>query len=287
MRRWLLKISRLTIGLYYGELMGKSNGSIFQKVCGGKSMKSFTSFSKSFYVCIILLCVVTGISHAQSLTYYIDSNDGDDAGSGLATGYAWKTFTNVNSKTFQAGDHILLKSGSVFTGQFKPKGSGALGNPIVIDMYGGTVKPIINGNGVTGQGTIYLVNQQYIEINNLEITNSASSSGDRRGVNIANSNGGVIHHIYLKNLDIHDVTGIVGDDDKSKRTAGIGIETIADDNVKESRYDSVLIDGCHIHNLQNTGIYTDNTVKRNDYPRTTGWTNRRFTNLMILTSPSL
>ena len=229
----------------------------------------------------VIFILVSGSISAQNLTYYVDSNDGDDSGSGLATGYAWKTFTNVNSKTFKAGDQILLKSGSVFTGQFKPKGSGTVGNPIIVDMYGGAIKPIINGGGVTGQGTIYLVNQAYIEISNLEITNSAAASGDRRGVNIANSNGGVLRHIFLRNLDIHNVTGIVGDDDKSKRTAGIGVETIADDNVKESRYDSVLIEGCHIYNVQNTGLYTDNTVKRNDYPRTTAWTNRRFTNLMI------
>ena len=144
----------------------------------------------------VIFILVSGSISAQNLTYYVDSNDGDDSGSGLATGYAWKTFTNVNSKTFKAGDQILLKSGSVFTGQFKPKGSGTVGNPIIVDMYGGAIKPIINGGGVTGQGTIYLVNQAYIEISNLEITNSAAASGDRRGVNIANSNGGVLRHIF-------------------------------------------------------------------------------------------
>ena len=212
-------------------------------------------------------------------TYYIDATSGNDSNDGRSVLTAWKTLTKVNGITFVAGDTILLKSGSTWTGQLKPNGSGTSGNPIIIDKYNGTTKPIVNGNGVTGQGTVYLSDQQYWEINNLEITNNAATAGDRRGVLIEASNFGLAQHIYLKNLDIHNVKGTVGQDDAAKRTAGIGFEVTAD--ATPTRFDDILIDGCNIYQIENTGIYTDNTVVRNDYPHTSGWNSRRFTNVRI------
>jgi hypothetical protein len=212
-------------------------------------------------------------------TYYIDATSGNDSNDGRSVVSAWQTLTKVNGTTFVAGDTILFKSGLTWTGQLKPRGSGTSGNPIIIDKYNGTAKPIVNGNGVTGQGTVYLSDQQYWEINNLEITNNAATAGDRRGVFIEASNFGLAQHIYLKNLDIHNVKGTVGQDDAAKRTAGIGFEVTAD--ATPTRFHDILIDGCNIYQIENTGIYTDNTVTRNDYPHTSGWNNRCFTNVRI------
>ena len=47
------------------------------------------------------------------------------------------------------------------------------GNPIVIDRYGEGERPVIDGDGATGEGVVYLNNQQYWEIRSLEITNDA------------------------------------------------------------------------------------------------------------------
>ena len=44
------------------------------------------------------------------------------------------------------------------------------GSPIVIDMYGTGSKPIINVNKTAYAG-VYFENQEYWEVNNLEITN--------------------------------------------------------------------------------------------------------------------
>lgn len=59
-----------------------------------------------------------------------------------------------------------------------------------------------------GQGVVYLHNQQYWELNNLEITNDATTGADRRGVEIDASNYGVINHIYIRNMLIHDIKGL-------------------------------------------------------------------------------
>jgi hypothetical protein len=234
----------------------------------------------SLYLSVLFLTFIFSNSLLFSNTYYIDNSNGDDTFDGLSPSSAWKTLTKVNGITFVPGDTILFKSGSTWTGQLKPKGSGNSLYPIIIDKYDGAAKPIINGNGVIGQATLYLNNQQYWEINNLEITNDAPIGGDRRGVLIAASNFGTVNHIYLKNLDIHNVKGIVGQDDAEKRTAGIGIETTSDVTVS-TRFNDILIEGCNIYAIENTGIYTDNLIKRNDYPQTADWQRRRFTNVRI------
>ena len=60
-----------------------------------------------------------------------------------------KVSNKVTDTTFLPGDQILLKSGSVWNGEWLwPKGSGVEGAPIIIDKYGGEEKPIINGMGI-------------------------------------------------------------------------------------------------------------------------------------------
>jgi hypothetical protein len=226
-----------------------------------------------------MLVLVSTLS-AQSVTYYVDAVSGLDANNGTSPASAWQSLTKVNGRTFEPGDSILFKSGSVWTGQLVPKGSGAQGKPIVIGKYGGSVKPRIDGNGVIGQGTVYLLNAEYWEITYLEITNDAATAGDRRGVLVAAADFGLVRHIYLKDLYIHNVKGIVGNEDPEKRTAGIGIETTRDASVP-TRYDDVLIEGCTIANIENTGLYTDYILKRGDYPQSAAWLSRRFTNVRI------
>lgn len=225
--------------------------------------------------------LVAGSALSQSLAYYIDAAGGNDAGDGRTPATAWQTLTKVNARIFYAGDTIYFKSGSSWTGQLKPKGSGRAAQPIVIDQYGGAARPVIHGAGVIGQGTLYLFNQEFWEINGLEITNDAATAGDRRGVLIAASNAGTMRHIYLKNLYIHNVKGIVDQiSDAAKRTGGIGIETTADNTVG-TRFDDLLIEGCTIAYCENTGLYTDNLVDRSDYPQSAAWLARRFTNVRI------
>ena len=77
---------------------------------------------------------------------------------------------------FSPGDSIYFKSGDYWEGMFWLKGSGSSTNPIVVDVYGGNIKPIINGYGY--QSSILIFNDQHIEINGLEIFNSSSHLED-------------------------------------------------------------------------------------------------------------
>ena len=144
-------------------------------------------------------------AQALGATYYVDSVNGNDANAGTSQAAPWKTLTKVNGRTFQPGDFILFKAGGNWTGQLNPKGSGATNNPIVIDLYGTGPKPIINANGATGNGAVYLYNQEYWEINNLEVINDAATGGDRRGVYLAADNFGTARHLYVRNCYIHNI----------------------------------------------------------------------------------
>ena len=126
---------------------------------------------------VLMLTMACGGLFAQSLTYYVSASVGSDKNDGLSADKPWATLTKVNAVTFQPGDKVLLKSGDKWAGQLILSGSGTEVSPIVVDLYGGTVKPIINGNGTTNGGTVYITNDDCIEVNNLEITNDANDSG--------------------------------------------------------------------------------------------------------------
>lgn len=157
--------------------------------------------------------VTAGAISPSGTTYYIDSTGGDDDNHGTSAQKAWKTLAPVNSMILVPGDKVLLKADCEFTGLLQPKGSGARGKPIVIDMYGKGANPIINGEGKV-ENTICLHNQQYWEIRNLTVTNTDGGSWDdqgrqiRRAIYVTASDAGDINHIYLQNLEICDVRGM-------------------------------------------------------------------------------
>ena len=272
---------------------------------------------------IITLIFVTFLSFLKlnAQTYYIDQVAGNDANNGLTISSPWQNLTKINNLTLGPGSVVYLKSGSVWTGQqLKFNGSGNATSSIIINSYGTGNKPIINGNGLTGQGVVYLYNQQYIEINNLEITNSPVGpvnsiffigindgttnhnpyGADRRGVMVAIDNFGTASHIYLKNLNIHHVKGQLGSGTSSvngaipKRTGGIYFTVLGNNesSSSKSRFHDVLIDSCNINYCENIGIAFDNewntyypggqySSVSADRIEYTNWYNRRFSNVKV------
>lgn len=235
---------------------------------------------------MVILVVAVLVIPGRAATYYVDSASGSDSYSGTSPTAPWQTLTKLTTgRTFVAGDRIYLKAGSNWTGQFHPLGSGADGNPIIIDMYGTGNKPSINGNGVTGNGTIYLYNQSYWEISNLEITNDATDYVlNRRGLYLSASNYGVVNHIHVKNCYIHHVSGSRstnnGDTD-AKRTGGIIIETISD-TTTPTRFNDILIEGCEISNVARHAIVgAANKSDQSLDPTGTTWNNKKATKLVI------
>ncbi|SPF41978.1 conserved exported hypothetical protein [Candidatus Sulfotelmatobacter kueseliae] len=192
---------------------------------------------------------------------YVDSVSGSDTNSGTSPDAAWKTLAKVNATTFHPGDHILFKSGCSWTGQLWPKGSGTAEHPVVIDKYGGDVLAAVNGAGLA-EDAVLLKNQEYWEIRNLAITNTGSTPGVRRGVNLIAENSGELHHLYLEGLHIHDVNG----NEKEKASGGISYHAVGDS--KPSRFVDLRIEGNSISHVDRSGIFGWSThwVRSKWYP---------------------
>jgi len=183
-----------------------------------------------------------------SVTYYVDSRDGSDGNAGTTTALPWKTLDKVNATTFHPGDRILLRSGSIWHGQLWPKGSGVEGRPITLGMYGGGVKPIINGEGLF-EDTVLLKNQEYWEISGLELTNWGTGAAVRRAAHAALENYGDARHLYFRFLTIHDVNGI----DTLKPNGGISYTSASDK--KPSRFIDLRIENNDIYHVDRSGIF--------------------------------
>ncbi len=272
-----------------------------------------------FFLILTILSSCISFCYAQS-NFYIDAAAGNDANPGTI-GAPWQNVTKINSLTVSAGSTINLKAGSVWTGQqLKFNGSGTSGSPIIVNSYGSGAKPILHGNGLVGEAVVYLYNQQYIEINNLEITNdpagpndlnyfigqyqfgplSNPTGADRRGVMVAIDGYGTASHIYLKNLDIHHIKGQLGSGGTTvngaipKRTGGIyfSVLGITESTSDKSRFNDVLIDGCNVYYCENIGLAFDNewnvyypggetSVIPADQAEYADWYNRRFSNVKV------
>jgi len=187
-------------------------------------------------------------------TYYVDSNNGDDANSGTNTNTPWKTLKRVNQTEFAPGDMILFRSGCTWQGVLAPGGSGTEDAPIVIDRYGEGSKPVIAATDLD-LAAVYLHNVEYWEINNLEVVNRGTVPGARRiGVFVTLRDFGTAHHIHLKDLYVHDVNGT-----NVKGAHGGGImwdnKTWGSDpeNIK-SRFDGLLIENCRLVRTDRQGI---------------------------------
>lgn len=197
---------------------------------------------------------IVEVTPVQSHAYYIDNMGGNDANNGLSPATAWKTITKVSATTFYPGDSVLFKSDGQWSGTLRPQGEGAPGRPILVSSYGSTAtKPIFNGNGALR--TIYLSNQQYFDITNLEITNSASPGSKKRGIEVENVDRGKLTHIRIYQNNVHDVLG----DNVKGQDGSMGIMAVVrkgnSANVP-SWFDSLVIENNIVKKVNRSGIGT-------------------------------
>jgi hypothetical protein len=200
---------------------------------------------------LILSLTVLAVVNAHASVYYVDDFGGKDANSGLSSLAAWQTLAKVSSVTFQPGDEILFKAGGSWTGQLDLNGNGTAASPIIVDQYGTGSQPLINGGGY--QSAVLLQGVSYWEVHNLEIINDggATLSGTtnyRAGV-LVTSYGPVGNHIYLENLNIHNIFPQVG-------PAGYGMHVISHGSATANTYfNDVRVENCQISLTGYYGIW--------------------------------
>jgi len=191
-------------------------------------------------------------SAAFATDYYINSESGDDSNSGASPGSAWKSLAPANAHVFQPGDRLWFKSGTRYTGQLAPRGSGCFtnGRPVVIQIgkYGGRALPRIDGEGLVPD-TLLLRNVEFWDVEDLEISNLGTNRAPwRTGVRVEDDRFGVMRHIHLQRLFVHDVNG---DLRKSQEGCGIFFESRGRNN---SHFDDLLIQDCHVVRTDRNGI---------------------------------
>jgi hypothetical protein len=135
---------------------------------------------------------------ASSHSYFIDCS-AVGAGDG-SRAHPWNSLSAAEARAFLAGDRIALARGTICHGSFSPQGSGSAAQPIRLTAYGKGPRPrIIAPQGV--RQALLLFNQEYWQIDSLDI-----SGGSTYGVFVSGDRG-LLHHLYLKNLYVHDVQG--------------------------------------------------------------------------------
>ncbi len=201
---------------------------------------------------------------AAGTTYYVDAVTGSDSASGTSTTTPWKTLAKVDATTFAAGDRILFNRGQSWAGQLHPLGSGTAGNPISIGAYGSGNRPKIDGGALAGGmatgAAVYLNNQQYWTIDNLEIINNSGTDNfgsmtvngsHRDGILVNNTSGSTLKGITITNNWVHNVNGCFHCSELDAHGNG-GILVLAQGT--NDSWADVLIQGNTVESLGRTGI---------------------------------
>ena len=212
----------------------------------------------------------------EPTNYYVSSSAGSDDADGLTEESAFQSLGHVNALPLEPGDQVLFKSGDVWQGMFWPRGSGTAAYPIRIGSYGGSVKPIIDGDGY--QASLLIVDDEYYEVENLELTNQAShldqasqvkgeadfqgaenddGSGEnvRFGVKVLAA-GRSISGFSFSNLDIHDVYPTPSDPGKAHQGYGIKFESQSDVDANEIyTISDIDMDGLTVSRTGHYGIW--------------------------------
>ena len=114
--------------------------------------------------------------------------------------HPWNSLAAAEAHLFRADDLIALKRGTACHGSFSPQGSGAEGHSIRLTAYAQGSRPRIVASS-TDRQALLLSNQQYWQVDSLDF-----SGANKYGIFVTGDNG-TLHHIYLKNLFVHDVYG--------------------------------------------------------------------------------
>ncbi len=215
-------------------------------------------------------CFIDNVSmflyEQESQNYYVSASAGDDANDGLTPETAWQTLEKVNASVFLPGDTIMFKRDDEFIGQLLVNYSGTAGSNIVYTDYGEGNKPRLNGSGAEGgdfTDVIYIENQEYIEISNLELTNNRKvprpGTKDERsyGVHVRVNQPESKSHFRIRNLTIMDIYPVTveGVDFQYVDAAGVYFYVTENYPDKEKHMRDIIVEDCLITRTCKFGVW--------------------------------
>lgn len=157
--------------------------------------------------------------------YFVDSGIlGNDSNDGHSEGSPFKTLEKISSLVKQPKTKVLLKSGCVFTGTLSLKDLNSSDSyPFIVDIYGGNVKPTIDGNGRTSAVEIFDDN---IRFRNIRVMNKKG----KRGIYVAPQMAGAFKNVEITNCRIEDVNWMGSDKIVDVNPADLDVQAICSDS---------------------------------------------------------
>ncbi|MFE7212692.1 right-handed parallel beta-helix repeat-containing protein [Streptomyces sp. NPDC057611] len=190
--------------------------------------------------------------------YYLDCSADGGPGDG-SHAHPWTSLAQAGAHRYGPGDQLRIARGTTCTGTLAPTGAGSAAAPIRIGAYGTGALPHLEGGGL--HDTVLLRNMEYVEVRDLEITNSGGTPGtERNGVRLELADHGIGHHYVLSGLDVHAVRG--GDFKTLTGSSGIQIDVAG--TTTASAFDDLRITGNRIRDVDREGIYFKSTFSRRD-----------------------
>ena len=143
-------------------------------------------------------CTLAQRDHSSAThQFFIDCSG--PAGDG-SFAHPWNSLATAQAHSFSAGDRIALKRGTACHGSFAPAGSGTKDAVIHLTSYGEGPRPRIVASSSDRQALL-LSNQEYWQVDSLDLSGS-----NTYGIYVTGDQG-LLHHIYLKDLLVHNVYG--------------------------------------------------------------------------------
>lgn len=221
--------------------------------------------------------VISTVDDSDYTVYYVDSATGDDNNDGLSQSKPFKTLGKVTYLTKIPKMKVLLKSGAVFNGTLVLKElKGTPEKPFILDIYGGTERPTINGSG----DQVILIQDENVRVRNIRITNKTGT----RGIRIQAMTAGAKKNIEISGCRIEEVNwagntpfigvnpanlnvrDICSDARFNKEFGGIIVEAFTTKEVGAAWYESLYITNNEIHQVARTGILITNKWGQRDKP---------------------
>ena len=142
----------------------------------------------------------TAVDKSGYITYYFDSESGDDGNDGTSPEKAKKTVSAASALIGRVQSsqptEILFKGGASFSGSLNISGySAADETPLLISSYGGE-KAVLDGNGSEQAA---LITGSNVRVSDLEITNKAG----KKGIYVYTT--GSYRNLVVENCYIHNV----------------------------------------------------------------------------------
>jgi hypothetical protein len=175
-------------------------------------------------------------------TYYVDALRGNDEAGGTTTAKAWKTLARASQQHLQAGDRLLLRRGQVFHGELNVTGHGNARQRVLVGAYGQGDMPRIEGYD-RSLWALKVSNSDYLTLKGIEIVNTGKErKAHRTGLLIECMDYGVSRNITVDSVVVRDVNGSL----VKSEGGGCGILIRNGGKTTDSRFDSLLIQNCHI-----------------------------------------